>query len=998
MPASFLGFSASVEVGDLTLENSTTGNSLEFDIDIFREDMDITVWRTSKRGLAGPTTTVALTPEYTFLAIPRPALAQPFEVTANDVLVTVRDPNTPIVRGAEFRYTFEPFLLPDGRTRNTAIPGNVTDATWGTALVLDSQTLLFRPNSNSLFQLKFRASGRYRIFARFVDAVGRYGPVGELGSLSMVVPESPTHNFGGPPSWTGTLNHMHKFTFGDDTPLLSIPSGAPNTLTIDQWDGFTGSLDVPDSYASKYRLLGSANWTDGPTAAGSATEMSITGLTNGQVYEVEMWRIDGSTIGTPIRRTFKTSANATAPVAPDVAASGRTASIQVHSTVHEEDERALITGHQYKIATTQTGLSSASWTSAANTADPDATFIITGLNANTTYYLQTRAVNGVGNGAASAVVTEATQGGTSYSSWANSTPAGSVQSGLNANNLTTEGTWYLYNTRDGASNLPPAASGSISSVGVLIFFQESQTKQVQLSSRIQSFSNFYWLGHIRTRTRASANAAWGGWSAWSVVNATTNSEYWATDANTATTKKGYIIQPSAASNAPDLHRNDIDTNPVVMMVGFDSGTGNANRQTIRYEHFGYNQYTRTITGSGSFTLGAPSKPTLTATARTYGNSVDLAATIAQDNGSPVSKWEIAWASTIAGLNAAEWVEVDDAIGDNLSHTVTNLSPGTLYYFKARATNELGTSTVADRKSATTSSTTSYLGFNTGSAANPYRVDPSDFSTARSIVAELNANNRTPFAYEVGVTTINNVAAVIQFEGSANISGEVYMTLTNSQRGIDLRLYRGTTLVGSSTGTGDTESVTWTSTVAGDYTLLLVSSGSSTYGSNTALRLTLGAGGASEEEGASGLSGDAAPQHSPLPVRDLRLTRFGSTGVQASWRAPGDASNEPVAYELEYDAGAGWHHMAETEDTHLDGAVRRGGRHGVARQGAVPRWRRVRLGRGQRGGLAGRRRGAGRWRPRGLRGADQQRLREAEMERGHWQRGRDILALRRCRGL
>ena len=57
----------------------------------------------------------------------------------------------------------------------------------------------------------------------------------------MVVPENPTHIIGGAPSWPGTLNHMHKFTLGDDTPLLSIPAGAPNTITADQWDGHRGA-------------------------------------------------------------------------------------------------------------------------------------------------------------------------------------------------------------------------------------------------------------------------------------------------------------------------------------------------------------------------------------------------------------------------------------------------------------------------------------------------------------------------------------------------------------------------------------------------------------------------------------------------------------------------------------------------------------------------------------------------------------------------------------
>ena len=109
------------------------------------------------------------------------------------------------MKGAEFRVTFEPVFLEDGVTRNTAVPGVITAETWPTATLLESQTILFQPSTDSLFNLKFIVSGKYRVFARFVDAVGRYGPVGELGYIEMVVPESPVHIFGGAPSWAGTL-------------------------------------------------------------------------------------------------------------------------------------------------------------------------------------------------------------------------------------------------------------------------------------------------------------------------------------------------------------------------------------------------------------------------------------------------------------------------------------------------------------------------------------------------------------------------------------------------------------------------------------------------------------------------------------------------------------------------------------------------------------------------------------------------------------------------
>ena len=238
VPASFLGFFATLEIDGITLTDYTTGNTLEFDIDAYRESMRITVWRASKRGLAGPVTQVSVTPEYTSLALPRASLAQTWTQTGNDLLVTLRDPNTPIVKGAEFRYTFEPLT-------NALVPGTLTAATWQSASLLDAQTLLFKPNSNALFSLKFSVSGKYRVHARFVDAVGRYGPVSDLGYLTMAVPENPTHIIGGAPTWPGTLNNMHRFEFDGDTPLLPVPAGAPSTLTADEWDGKSGASFWP---------------------------------------------------------------------------------------------------------------------------------------------------------------------------------------------------------------------------------------------------------------------------------------------------------------------------------------------------------------------------------------------------------------------------------------------------------------------------------------------------------------------------------------------------------------------------------------------------------------------------------------------------------------------------------------------------------------------------------------------------------------------------------
>ena len=900
VPSSALGFSANLLVPDLDLHNSTDGNTLEFDLDTFRTGMRVEVYRVSKAGLPGPKTTVTIAPEYEFLTLPTPVLDRPTSLVQDNLRVVTRDTNNPIVSGAEFRYTFLAIDV-DGS------PGTLTAATWGTGQRLDAQTLLLQPGSPGIFNLRFVANGKYRIYARYVDSVGRLGPVGEIGLEAVLIPEAPSQNIGGGPTWPGTLNHMHRFNFVTDVPLLPIPAGAPSAVTVNQWDGYDGETDVPDSYEARWRVKGETDWGTAVSIPSTNSEYSITGLTNGTIYEAELRRIDDGNKGPAHIIDFKPTASAVVPVKPDVVAAGRTASIQVHSTVHEEDERSPITSHSYRIATSTSALSSEAWKTVADSADPDVTFIITGLSASTTYYLQTRAGNSTGNGAASDVVTEQTAGGRSFGSWTRTQPSISVQSGLNANDLTTEGVFTIYNSRDGASNFPETTNNLVSAVGVLVFVEESETSQTQLSSRLDSFSNFQWIPKIRTRIRANSSAAWGNWSAWTTVSSA--SPWWAADANTAITRKAYFIRPSTAANAPTLHRTDINANPVIMMNSFDAGTGSISGQAILYEHFGVNRYARTVTGGGSFTLGAPSKPTLTATAPTYGNSIDLAATIAQDNGSPVSKWEYAFDTTIAGLGTADWLVADDAIGDRLDHQITNLSAGTLYYFKTRCTNELGTSAVSDRASATTSSVASYLGYGDGSSAEPYRIDPSDFSVSRPIYREMNANNRSAFSYSIGTGSVSNVAAVIQFEQTGQSNGSVTLALTNSTRAMDMRVYSGTTLLGSSTGSGNSETVTWTSGAAGTITILLISSGSASYATNTALQMNL----AASDEGAGGASSDSGEEESSFPPpRQFTLSRFGSSGVAATWRAPAQEERTLLGHRLDFKAatGADWAPMAD----------------------------------------------------------------------------------------
>ena len=902
VPASALPFSATILVGDLELTNSTDGNFLEFDIDIFREDMIVRVWRTNRRDLAGPVTEKAIVPQYSELIIPAMD-RRSSEQLVGDLIMSVVDPNTPVVKGAEFRYTTE--ALDSGLS-----PGTITDATWSAASILDSQTLLFQPNTDPIFKLSFTANGKYRVFGRFVDSHGRYGPVSELIYINVVIPRTTAIRFGGAPAWAGTLNHLGVFAFDNDLPLVPIPDGAPNTITAEQWDGFTGSTAGPDEYKLRKRIKGAGDWDPEVSIAGSAGSYTLTGLSNGRTYEVELWRVDAGVAGPKTLVDFKPTQNAVAPDAPSVSAAARVRSIQVHSVVNEEDERAPITAHRYRIATSESALTTAQWKTAPGTADPDAIFLVSGLVASTTYHLQTQAVNSVGNGAISGIVEVRTGGDISAGSWTRSAWIYSLYQVGGAEGVPKD-TLTMFGQGDDGTPLrfPPSNIGD-SAWGVILYFDDGPLKEVQLVSRLQSGNT--WTAFYRERTRSSAStpynpngADWGSWTT------TIPAEYTAANLNDAISKRGYIVTPSSSENAPDLHRSDVDAQPVVMRVLFDAVTGQANAQRIRYDHFGGNSYDRTINVS-NVVVAAPSRPTLTATPRTYGNSVDLSAVVAADNGAVISRWEVRFASSLAGLGTAEWVVIDDEGGNTLAHQITNLAPGTTYHFEARATNEIGTSAASDPESAQVSSVATYFGYGVGSSASPYQIDPSDFVTARAIKREFDANNRTPFTYVVSqAVSVDSVAAVIQFEGAANISGAINLA-DGGGRDISMRLFRGTTQIGSSE-----TSITWTAATADSYTLLIVSAGSGVYAQSASLRVQIGAQSgdpapAGDEGGAGILSDDPAPVFHP--PRRVSLRRIGATGAGLSWREPGYADDPVAFYELEWSDGLQWRPMAKTSAT------------------------------------------------------------------------------------
>ena len=332
--------------------------------------------------------------------------------------------------------------------------------------------------------------------------------------------------------------------------------------------------------------VSSASWTDFSSSASSTLDKSLT-FTAGATrhYQVRAVNAVGNGPGSDILRA---SDNRVSPLAPTGFTVTATSAGRFRLRATVDDGGAAISKWQYRIATTAGGLSSATWTDVSSSASSSLDFTpTTTYGGGVTRHFQVRAVNTIGNGAASSTVS-----GTTADVVTRDTDSIYIR-GTTAPGTPTGGTGAENNLPTGWSRTNPGAT---------------TTQNVYRSQRTRTYTN----GSFTSAT------------AWGAVEKIADNMALAP------------AKPTSFSATP-------------------SGPS---------------------TGSGSVRLQA---------------SVD-------NRGSAITKWQYRFATSNAGVASASWTDFSSSASSTLDKSLT-VTAGVTRHYQVRAVNNIGNGTPSDIDSA-----------------------------------------------------------------------------------------------------------------------------------------------------------------------------------------------------------------------------------------------------------------------------------------------------------
>ena len=471
------------------------------------------------------------------------------------------------------------------------------------------------------------------------------------------------------------------------TPTATAPAASTDLAAASGDQSVTLTASISDNGGSavtgwEVEQDGSGTWTSLTDTDADANELSgtVTGLTNGTSYAFKVRAVNA--IGSGAESNEATATPLGAPRAPTLTAAAGNASVNLTAAI-TDDGASAVTG--WEVEQDDSG----TWTSLTDT-DADANELaatVSNLTNGTAYSFKVRAVNAVGSGAESnaASATPATvavaptltatsgnasvtltasisdDGGNAVTGWEISQDGGSYTAVTNDTDATANG---LSSVVTGLTN-GTAYSFKVRAVNAVGSGTESNSVTVTPSTApAKPATPTAVIGNASVTITASISDDGGSpVTGWKISQ----------DGG------GY----TAVANDTDATANGLST----VVTGLTNGTS-------------YSFKVRAVNSAGdgaeSDAVSAvpgkpPEAPTLTVTPRNV--SVKLNATVTEDGGYDVTKWQYAYKATVSAEYGA-WtdIRVGDALvtGSTLTDfSVAGLRNGFLHTFKVRAVNSIG---------------------------------------------------------------------------------------------------------------------------------------------------------------------------------------------------------------------------------------------------------------------------------------------------------------------
>ena len=482
------------------------------------------------------------------------------------------------------------------------------------------------------------------------------------------------------------------------TPLPVVPA-APTDLagtagdrriTLSWTPGDDGGSPVTSwQYRQKEGINAWAGWTDVP-----ANDV-ITGLTNNTTYRFKVRGMNAVGAGAESAESDPISPSATAPAAPaGLSAKTATASSVVLSWTSPGD--LSITDWQYDQAAPPAVPFDNTWYSISGAGAGTATATVTGVPGGRVWSFKLRAVNGIGDGAASAAVQPRP-----------AAPAPAVAK--SAGQLSVSWT--------APANLGPAISGYTVQwkSGGESFGSTRQATTTGTSHSITQLTNGT---EYSIRVRASNSAGDGDWS--SVVTGTPNanpplkpSRPQATAGNAQVSLAWTAGGNGGAAITGWKYRQKADAGDWGDWTPIPGSGASTTSHTVTTLTNGteYTFQVRAVNSAGDGAASDDSNPVTPSTSgptvpaaptnlqATPGNAKAVLSWTAGDDGdAAITSWKV---RRKAGTNAwGAWTPIPDSNTSTTSHTVTTLTNGTEYTFQVRAVNSAGDGAASAEATAT----------------------------------------------------------------------------------------------------------------------------------------------------------------------------------------------------------------------------------------------------------------------------------------------------------